>query len=157
MAVDAELFRAALGRLAAGITVLTARDGAGRAHGMTASAVTSLSLEPPMVLVCVGHEASLHDTIVAAEVFGVNVLAADQREIAERFALRGRQAWEKETPASPAGLPLVADALVHLDCRRAAVYPGGDHSIVTGVVEWAHARDGAPLCYFRSAYAGLAG
>ncbi len=157
MAVDAELFRAAMGRLAAGVSVVTARDGAGRAHGMTASALTSLSLDPPMVLVCVGHEASLHDTIIGADVLGVNVLAAGQRAIAEQFALRGRQAWTGEGPVSPAGLPLVADALVHLDCRRAAVYAGGDHSIVTGVVEWARIRDGAPLCYFRSTYTGLAG
>jgi flavin reductase (DIM6/NTAB) family NADH-FMN oxidoreductase RutF len=159
MAVDAGLFRSAMSRLAAGVTIVTARDDGGRAHGMTASAVTSLSLAPPMLLVCVGHDASLHDTIVAADTFGVNVLARGQRDVAERFALRGRQAWDATdgTGTSPAGLPLVAGALAHVDCRRAAVYAGGDHSIVTGVVEWASVRDGAPLCYFRSTYDGLAG
>ncbi len=156
MAISPDAFRHTLGHLAAGVTVLVIRDDAGRAHGMTASAVTSLSLEPPMLLVCVDRHAAIHSLAVASPVFGINILAHDQEALAVRFADRDRHAWDDPAAASPAGLPLVTGALAHLDIRRGTVYDGGDHSILTGTVEWAETRDGAPLCYFRSRYTGLA-
>lgn len=145
-----------MARLSAAVAVLTVRNGP-RVLGMTVSAVTSLSLDPPMILVCVDRAAALHDPLVSADRFGINVLAAHQRDVAERFAHPDRHHWDDaDAPVSPAGLPLVAGALAQVDCRRAEVFPGGDHSIVTGVVEWARTSDDAPLCYFRSTYAGLA-
>jgi flavin reductase (DIM6/NTAB) family NADH-FMN oxidoreductase RutF len=155
MPLDASRFRHAIGLLPTGVTVVTARLGAD-VIGMTASAVTSLSLDPPMLLVCVGHAAEIHEAIVGAPIFGVAMLAVGQEEVAERFATRGRQRFAPdEGHPGPAGLPLIDGALAHLECRRAEVFRGGDHSIVTGVVEWAQTRDGAPLCYFRSAYRTL--
>ena len=148
-------FRRALSALAAGVCVVTVQDAAGRATGMTATSVTSLSLEPPLVLVCVGRDAALHDTIVAAPSFGVVLLAAGQQELAARFATRGQQEFAGGEPATPAGLPRIAGALGTLDCRRQAVLPGGDHSIVVGVVEWADTATAEPLLYFRSRYVGL--
>ena len=136
-------FRRALSALAAGVCVVTVQDAAGRATGMTATSVTSLSLEPPLLLVCVGRDAALHDTIVAAPSFGVVLLA------------RGQQEFAGGEPATPAGLPRIAGALGTLDCRRQAVLPGGDHSIVVGVVEWADTATAEPLLYFRSRYVGL--
>jgi flavin reductase (DIM6/NTAB) family NADH-FMN oxidoreductase RutF len=155
VALDPGAFRAVMSRLAAGVTIVTVRDGGG-ALGMTASSVTSVSLEPPMLLVCVACDARLHEPILAAERFGVSVLSADQRAVAERFAVREQQHWTPSGPSSPAGLPLIEGALAHLDCRRAGVFPGGDHSIVTGIVEWASGQDGSPLCFFRSSYTRLA-
>jgi flavin reductase ActVB len=154
MPVSEARFRAALSRFASGVTVITvvSRESA---LGMTASAFTSLSLDPPMVLVCVGHEASLHELFVSAEWFGIHVLAAGQRHLAEQYSRHGRQPLEAGSPSSPAGLPLIGGALAHLDCRRRDVFRGGDHSIVTGVVEWAEEHDGDPLVYFQAAYSGL--
>lgn len=153
--IGPDQFRHTMGHLPAGVTVLVVKDQAGAAHGMTASAVTSLSLEPPMILVCVDHTAAIHDLVISAATFGVNVLARDQDAVAIRFADRDRHAFGGGDDTSPAGLPLVRGALAHLDVRRAAVTAGGDHSIITGTVEWAEARDGAPLLYFRSHYTGL--
>ncbi len=155
MPIPAAAFRDAMSRLASAVTVLSVRDAEGRGYGMTASAVCSLSLEPPMILACVDRDALIHDWIIGADVFGVSVLAEDQRGLAERFADRATHAMT-DTATTPAGLPLVPGALVHLECRRAGVLPGGDHAIVTGVVEWSVVRDGPPLAYFRSGYTGLA-
>lgn len=151
--VGAHQFRHTMSQLAGGVTIVMVRDAAGRAQGMTASAVASLSLEPPMLLVCIDHAAAIHDLVAAADVFGVNVLAASQADLAQRFADRERHHYaEHQGDVSPAGLPLVPGALAHIDVRREAVLPGGDHSIITGQVTWSETGDGAPLLYFRSSY-----
>lgn len=151
--VGHQQFRHTMAHLSTGVTVVTVRDQAGQAFGITVSAACSLSLEPPMLLVCIDHAASLHGLITRAEVFGVNVLAEGQADVARRYADRGRHDFAAGDGArSPAGLPLVPGALASIDVRREAVHPGGDHSIVTGVVEWSETRDGRPLCYFRSTY-----
>lgn len=145
-----------MGLFPTGVTVVTARHGA-EVLGMTASSVASLSLAPPMLLVCVGHSAEIHSALVAAPIFGVQVLAAGQEELALRFATRERQHFAAgEGRPGPAGLPLIDGALAHLECRRGEVFSAGDHTIVTGVVEWVETREGAPLCYFRSTYRSLA-
>jgi flavin reductase (DIM6/NTAB) family NADH-FMN oxidoreductase RutF len=155
--VDAHQFRHTMSHLASGVTIVTARDAAGRAWGMTASAVTSLSLGPPMLLVCIDRAATIHDLLASTDVFGINVLEEGQAEIARRFADRDRHGYDDHSGArSPAGLPLVPGALAHLDVMRGAVYHGGDHAIITGTVSWGAGQDGRPLCYFRSAYQGLA-
>lgn len=146
-----------MGHLVAGVSVVAARAAEGRVLGMTASAVASLSLEPPMLLVCVDRSAEIHDTLVSAPLFSLNILAAGQRELALRFATRGEQHFDGlDVGISPGGLPRIRGALAHFECRRGSVYDGGDHSIVTGTVEWAATDDGAPLCYFRSGYPELA-
>ena len=155
MALTPAEFRRALSVLAAGVCVVTVKDAAGRATGMTATSVTSLSLEPPLVLVCVGRDAALHEAIVAAPTFGIVLLATGQEELAVRFATRGQQAFGGGEPATPAGLPRLAGALGALDCRRRDLLAGGDHSIVVGQVEWADTGPAQPLLYFRSRYVGL--
>ena len=156
MPIDSQLFRAALGRLATGVTVVAVRGPDGAPIGMTASAVTSLSIEPPMVLVCVAHAAALHEAIVHGTTFSVNVLAADQEDLSRRFAIRERQRFDDlAVEWTPARLPRLAGALACLECRRDTVHRGGDHTIVTGVVEWAWAGDGAPLLYFLGGYGRL--
>ena len=159
MSITADEFRRTLGHLVAGVTVVTVNESDGRACGMTASSLTSLSLDPPMLLVCVGKIALLHDAIVRAPTFAISVLAEDQADLARYFAGRDRHEIDvtrADARRTPTGLRLLKDALAHLECARAAVYEGGDHSIVTATVEWAHARDGAPLVYFRSRYPRLA-
>ncbi len=166
MPLDAPRFRHTMSHLVTGVTVVTARvGGPAGAVGLTASSVTSLSLEPPMLLVCVGHDSQLHDALVRAERFAVNVLAADQVEVARRFADRGRQRLgDGEVTWSPGGAPLIPGALAQIECRRSAHLPGGDHTILTGTLEWAWTADGGgegrdargrPLCYFRGGYTVL--
>ncbi len=156
MPLDAARFRAAMGSLANGVTVVTTRNAEGRGMGMTATAVSSLSLDPPLLLVCIGHEASLHDLIARAPRFGVIMLAASQQELAEAFSARGRQAFPAAAPRTPAGLPTIPGAIATIDCRRKGVREGGDHTIVVGELEWADVADGIPLVHWRGGYTRLA-
>ncbi|MFI5207201.1 MAG: flavin reductase family protein [Gemmatimonadales bacterium] len=153
MSLSPERFRATMAHLVAGVTVVAVKDGAGRSVGMTASAVTALSLEPPMLLVCIDRSAAIHDLIVRAPAFAVSILADDQENVARRFADPERHEFSAAgVAAGPSGLPLVEGALAHVECTRTAVHDGGDHSIVTGTLEWSRTREGAPLCHFRSGY-----
>lgn len=156
MTIDGATFRMAMGRLATGVTVVSVRAADGRAAGMTASAVASLSLEPPMVLVCVGHAGVLHQALTSAEIFGIAILAEDQEATSRRFATRETQHFDGlDCAVSPGGLPVLPGTLAYLECRRRASLPGGDHTIVTGTVEWATAADGRPLLYFTGGYRRL--
>ena len=94
MPIDAPAFRHALARLPTGVTVLVARESDGGFIGMTASAVTSLSLEPPMILACIGHDAAAHAALTGGTAFGVNILAADQEETSRRFAGKEEQRFD---------------------------------------------------------------
>ena len=153
MPIDAPSFRRALSRLPTGVTVLVARESDGGFIGMTASAVTSLSLEPPMILACIGHEAAAHAALTGGAAFGVNILAADQEETSRRFAGKEEQRFDgRGMDRTPGGFPRLPGALASLEVRRTAVHPGGDHSIVTGVVEWAWAGEGEALLYFLGGY-----
>ena len=157
MPLDEAAFRRTMSQLVTGVTVVTARATGGRAVGMTASSVTSLSLDPPMLLVCVGRDSEIHDVLLEAERFGVNVLAAEQVELARRFADRERQLLaESEVVSSPGGAPLVPRSLARIECRRRGHLDGGDHTIVTGTLEWSEVTEGRPLCYFGGRYAELA-
>ena len=154
--LDAAQFRAAMGSLANGVTVITTRNGEGRGMGMTVTAISSLSLDPPLLLACIGHEAVLHDLIVRGAKFGVIMLADSQRDLADHFATRGRQSFAPDAPRSPAGLPTVPGAIATIDCRLKGVLEGGDHSIVVGELEWVDVREGAPLVHWRGDYTRLA-
>jgi len=156
MPLDAARFRHTMSHLVTGVTIVTARVPRGRAVGITASSVTSLSLDPPMLLVCVGRDAEIHDVLLEAERFGVNVLAAGQIELAKRFADRGRQQLDEgELAASPGGAPLLPGSLARIECRRRNRFDGGDHTIITGTVEWSEVGTGKPLCYFGGRYGEL--
>lgn len=149
-------FRATLGRLATGITVITTTL-EGRDFGMTVSAFTSLSLDPPLVLACVDRSATLHDLLVEDVVFGVNVLAAGQETLSRRFASgdpTDRFAGVGYTRGA-LGAPLLDGTLAWLECRVAARHPGGDHTIVVGAVAEVGVREERPLLYYRSGYASL--
>ena len=158
--MDSAQFRRLLGRFATGVTVIT--TGSLKApHGMTANAFASLSLQPPLVLVCIDHRRQSHRRILEQGCFGVSVLAESQRRAADRFA--GRLS-EQAPPGDvlfeegDLGLPLIGQCLAQLECRLTAVYPGGDHSIFVGEV--VHGRPGPasrPLIFFQGAYRQLDG
>jgi flavin reductase (DIM6/NTAB) family NADH-FMN oxidoreductase RutF len=151
--LDPDLFRSVMGRFASGITIVTARDAAERDHGMTVSSFCSLSLVPPLVLICVERTTELHVVLRAAESFAVNVLASDQELMSRRFAEvdSGRFEGLAFTRALT-GCALLTGTLATLECAVRARYDGGDHLIVTGEVIGAEARDGRPLLYYRGGY-----
>ncbi|WP_329044037.1 flavin reductase family protein [Amycolatopsis sp. NBC_01488] len=130
--------RQVMAQFATGVTVLTA--GGEDAHGMTANAFSSVSLDPPLVLCCVAKAARMHSSIVTAGSFAVNVLAADQQRLSEYFADWRRPDGMAQfdavgsTPGARTGAPLLTGALAWLECELAQVLDGGDHSIFLGRV-----------------------
>ncbi len=156
MAIDPDTFRAALGRFASGVTVVTTLDSHGRDHGMTVSAFCSASLDPPLVLACIGHEASMHHAIMRADRFGVSILAAGQEALARRFADQRSDRFDGVGyTRGRLGVALIEDALAHLECTVVERYEAGDHTIILGRVEAAACDQGPPLAYFRGGYTQL--
>jgi flavin reductase (DIM6/NTAB) family NADH-FMN oxidoreductase RutF len=152
-ALDVAQFRSALSRFAAGVTVVTARDGDGGDHGMTVSAFASLSLEPPLVLVCLDQTATLLPHLHAAGAFGVSILGAAQRGLSRRFADPAADRFGGVAfTRGASGVALLDGAVAHLECRRVAVHPGGDHVIIVGAVLGARTFTGEPLVYCHRDY-----
>ena len=150
VAVESTAFRNAMARFASGVTVVTTVDASGVPFGFTASAFSSLSLEPPLVLVCLEKRADSHPAFEQATQFAVSFLTEGQEDIAMRFATRGSDKFGGfETVAGEVtGLPLIPGALVHLECRLHDRLPGGDHTIIVGEVLTARSNEGAPLLHY---------
>lgn len=154
--IDQDLFRAVLGRFASGITVITARGADGAPHGMTVSAFSSLSLDPPLVLVCIGKEATMAPMLATAESFAVNILSEGQEALSRRFAGKVDDRFAGVGyDEGRLGDPILDEVLAWMQCRIVARHPAGDHVILVGQVEQAGARDGKPLLYYRGGYATL--
>lgn len=153
---DPFLFRQLLGRFATGVTILTVTTPDGRPLGMTANSLASVSLQPPLISVCVDHEAEMHDAILASPEFVVNVLGSPQEALARRFSDQHEDRFDGVGyRRSPEGLILLDGALAHIECERFANYPGGDHTIVLGRVTGGSTSEGRPLLYYRGGYAAL--
>lgn len=154
--VDAAQFRALLGRFATGVTVLTTRTPDGRPIGMTASSVASVSLEPPLLLVCVNREHDMHAALEAGSHFALSVLAADQEALSRRFAEDMDDRFDGVGyRASKQGMPLLDGAAATIECEKHASAPGGDHTVYFGLVTGGSVTDRSPLLYYRGGYAGL--
>lgn len=154
--IDPSEFRQLLGHFATGVTVLTLVAPGGRPLGMTANSFSAVSLHPPLISVCVDREADLHDVIVRAPEFVVNVLASPQEALARRFSDKHEDRFDGiGYHLSPEGLILLDGALAHVVCERVAEYPGGDHTIVLGRVVGGATGEGHPLLFYRGGYAAL--
>ncbi|MCA0374978.1 MAG: flavin reductase family protein [Gemmatimonadetes bacterium] len=154
--IDPDLFRAVLGRFASGVTVVTALDATGQPHGMTVSAFASLSLEPPLVLICIGTDATMAPVLATASTFTVNILADGQEALSRRFAGTHDDRFAGVGhKTGTLGDPVLDDVLAWLACRVVERHPAGDHVILIGAVEDSAARDGKPLLYYRGGYAQL--
>lgn len=152
-----DAFRDVLGRFASGITVITTRDPDGRDRGMTLSAFSSLSLDPPLVLACVAHDATIAGAVADARHFGISVLRESQEAVSRRFADPDADRFDGVPVVRGArGVALIDGALAQLECRVVARHEAGDHTIVVGAVEAATALEGRPLLYFRRGYGRLA-
>ncbi len=156
MTIDQDAFRAVLGRFASGVTILTARDGGGRDHGMTVSAFCSVSLDPPLVLACVDRAAKMHDLLMTLEHVGISILAWNQEALSRRFAELESDRFEGLGYArGESGVVLFEDALAHLECRVRIRQPAGDHTIFVCEVDRVGIRPDRPLLYYRGGYAQL--
>ena len=154
--IDASQFRQLLGHFATGVTILTTTTPEGQPRGMTANSLSSVSLHPPLLSVCVDREAEMHPVILQASEFAVNVLASPQEALARRFSDKHEDRFDGVGyHLSPEGLILLDGALAHVICERQATYPAGDHTIVLGRVVSGATHDGHPLLFYRGGYATM--
>jgi flavin reductase (DIM6/NTAB) family NADH-FMN oxidoreductase RutF len=153
--VDEVAFREAIAHFATGVTVITTTR-AGKPAGMTASAVASLSLDPILLLVCIDNRLPTHEAIEGSRRFVVNVLGEGQEELALRFARPAVDKFEGVPLKADSKLPVLEDAIAYFVCEVHERFPGGDHSIFTGLVRECGATPGRqPLVYFRSKFGAL--
>jgi len=151
--VTPEEFRKACGRFATGITIATVLDAAGAPHGLTVNSFSSVSLDPPMGLFCLGHAVSLIDMFRTSAYFGINVLSEAQRPLSDRFARKGCDRFEGVPWISgQTGVPLIPDALAWMEFVVEQKVPAGDHDIFVGKMVRASVTEGNPLLYFASRY-----
>lgn len=150
--VDAGDFKKAVGAFATGVTIITTATPTG-ASGCTASSFTSLSLDPPLVLVCLDRRTPMRDYIDKAGRFGINVLAADQPHLSQHFARWSPDKFaDIDHDIDEYGVPLLVGAISRLSCTLDRSYYGGDHVILVGRVEHIDLADGEPLVYHMARY-----
>ena len=157
MAIDQEAFKEALRGWASGVTVVTARDG-NKKHGMTVSAFSSVSADPPLVLVCANQSSTTHGLIEKGGVFAVNILAAHQQEVSNIFASSKHEETRLEQVGwkeGETGAPLINEALASLECTVASAHREGSHTIYVGHVQAVHTTDAEPLLYYAGGYRSL--
>lgn len=155
MEFDSRAFRRTLGQFATGVTVVTVRDG-DSVHGMTANAFSSVSLEPPLVLVCIGNQNRTLALIGQTGRFAVSVLAEEHENVSRHFAGARDIPVDITFVEEGVGTPVIKESLAWLDCSVWRLYDGGDHTIVVGRVEALAAPGGKPLIFFQGAYRQLA-
>lgn len=156
--VTSEQFRRACGRFATGVTIASVLDAQGMPHGLTVSSFTSVSLEPPLLLICLGHAVACIDLFRASEYFGINILAEDQQALSERFARKGQDrfnglAWH----AGIFGVPLLDRTLATIECAVHQRFVSGDHDIFVAEMVGMQVSEGEPLIYYGSRYRRLGG
>lgn len=153
MPISNDEFRAALGLFASGVTVVTTTDAVGKMHGITVSAFCSVSLGPPLVLICIEKTTMSHYAFEESEIFAVNILGEDQTQVSAHFATPYLDKFEGiEYEVGRLGAPLIKGAIVNLECRLRHSLNGGDHSIFVGEVSDAVFHPGRPLLYFAGEY-----
>jgi flavin reductase (DIM6/NTAB) family NADH-FMN oxidoreductase RutF len=153
MPISKDEFRAALGRFASGVTVVTTRNEDGRIYGITVSAFCSVSLEPPLILVCIDKTTGSNQAIKESRLFVVNVLSTDQQHYSDQFASQLPNKFDGvEFHLNEAGLPVLKNVLVNLECRLASSYEAGDHTIFVGEVLQSRVAEDKPLIYFHGNY-----
>ena len=153
-----EEFRRVLGHFATGVTVVTTCDGDARPSGLTASAFASVSLDPPLVLVCVDHKSQTYPVLCERGTFAINILTSAQEPLSRKFATTRLDKFDGVPfRLSALGVPLIDGALAQLECTTVGTYEAGDHTIFVGRVEQTHVGPGEPLLYYRGHYDRLHG
>ena len=155
---DGAMFRRAWGSFATGVSLITTLEKDGSTHGMTANGIASVSLEPMLVMVCVGHNANTFPIIEETGRYGINILSESQKDIGEFYASsanQGNEKFESDFTASKTGIPFVNNALASMDCKVVSAHREGDHTIFIGSVEEIQVNEGKPLLFFASKWMNL--
>jgi 3-hydroxy-9,10-secoandrosta-1,3,5(10)-triene-9,17-dione monooxygenase reductase component len=151
--LDPRRFRNVIGSFATGVAIITTELD-GLYHGMTINSLTSVSLDPCMLLVCPRHGSTTGEAIRSRGEFAVNILAAHQRDLSRRFvSVTGAERFTGiDVELSPRGMPLLPGAIAHICCRVSAIHPGGDHEIVLGQVLTCSDAEGHPLLFHKGTF-----
>ena len=156
MAFDSRLQRDIMGQFATGVTVVTTRFGDGEITGMTANAVMSLSLDPPLVVVSVDKKATMHHALANGQCYAINILARDQEHLSNRFATPGPKDFsDLELREGETGAPILSGTLAYLDCKLVNTLPAGDHDMFVGEVLAGELGAGVPLLYYGGGYRSI--
>ena len=157
--IDSDQFRRACGLWGSGVSIVTTVDAAGTPYGLTMNAVSSLSLNPAMFLVCVDNGSDTLPPMLESRVYCVNILTQQQQDLSNRFAKKGQDKFSGVTWSSGVtSAPIIAQTLISLECEVSNVYEGGDHQIFCGVVRGLvsnEAADAEPLLFYSGRYAEL--
>lgn len=155
-----EGFKAALATWCSGVSIVTTKGEDGLMYGLTVSSLTSVSLDPPLILVCIDNGNRFPSMVANSKRFAVSILDVEQEEASNHFASRGREpseAFAVPHALTPNDQPVIADSMAWLCCELHDAVVAGDHTIVIGRVVATHAREAAPLLYYRRAYRTVTG
>ncbi len=155
---DSQTFRQAWGRFATGVSIVTTIQPDGRVHGMAANGIASVSLNPMLVLVCVGNDRSSHPLIKRTERFAISILGEEQREVADYYARPPEEKSERrqlDFSFTKHGSAIVRDSVASMDCHTVSEYVAGDHTIFIGEVDEVSTSPGRPLLFFEGQYRRL--
>ncbi|MDW3094636.1 MAG: flavin reductase family protein [Gammaproteobacteria bacterium] len=147
--MDNQVFKKAMSRFPSGVVIVTTISSSGKKHGFTASAFSSLSLDPPLILVCLANTADCFEPFVTCDKFAVNVIGHQQHELAFKFATKGVDKFDGgEFDDGKSGLPIISNSIFTLECNIKDTYPGGDHEILVGEVQHATVNEGTPSIWY---------
>lgn len=156
MPIEKNELRRVMGHFATGVTVITTHSGSGELHGLTANAFSSLSLVPPLVLVCVDKKAESYPCFDESKVFTVNILGDEQESLSRKFAVSGGDKFQGVAyRIGGNGAPILDGVIACLECRVINSCDGGDHTIYVGEVVEVETREGKPLLFFRGGYRAI--
>jgi flavin reductase (DIM6/NTAB) family NADH-FMN oxidoreductase RutF len=153
MAIDARELRNVMGHFATGVTIITTKDATGKPFGLTANAFSSLSLDPPLLLICVDKKVDCYACFEQSKVFAVNFLSEGQDQLSNRFATKGIEKFEGVPyKLGELGVALLDGAVAHLECKLVDAFEGGDHTIYIGEIQAATVLNDRPLLFFKGKY-----
>src|SRR5487761_314798 len=153
MPIEKNELRRVMGHFATGVTVITSLRASGEMHGLTANAFSSVSLVPPLLLICVDKKAESYPCFEESKVFTVNILSAEQEALSRKFAVSGGNKFEGVSYRVGAnGVPILDGAVAYLECRLSGSMDAGDHTIYLGEIEQAETHEAKPLLFFRGGY-----
>jgi flavin reductase (DIM6/NTAB) family NADH-FMN oxidoreductase RutF len=156
MPIDKNELRRIMGHFATGVTIITTISKEGQMHGLTANAFTSVSLDPPLLLISVDKKAESYGSFEESKVFTVNILSDSQESLSRKFAVSGGNKFEGVGyRIGGNGAAILTDALAFVECRLYASFDGGDHTLHLGEIQEAETREGKPLLFYRGGYRAL--
>jgi len=151
--LDDKAFKQAMSRFPSGVVIVTTINPDGKKYGFTASAFSSLSLDPPLILVCLANSADCYNSFVTSDKFAVNVIGHQQHELAFKFATKGIEKFDgDEFKDGDSGLPIISNCIISLECITKHTYPGGDHEILVGEVQHAKVNEGNPTIWYEGSF-----